>query len=404
MAEQICRVIRGGAKKYVSRAVNVYSYLVSTSTMRLSLSLFAALVSAVAASNVVDLSNQADFDAVIGKGKPALVEFFAPWCGHCKNLAPVYEELANAFVGKDVIIAKVDADGAGKSLGTKYGVTGFPTLKWFDKDGAYDPYDSGRDLDSLAGFITGKTGIKSNIKPPPPPDTLILDYRTFDEVALDEEKDVLVSFTVRPWLRGAAIARIWLKPIYEKVAQTFKPESNCIVANVDADDKKNKELAAKYEVSSYPTLKFFPKGSSEPIPYQSGRSEADFVEYLNEKCGTFRAVGGGLNDAAGRVSELDALAGQFVAAAADARTGILKAAETLAAESGAASKHYLRVMEKLSNNSEYLEKEEKRLASILAKRSLAPAKLDEIKIKSNILKAFAEPTAEAEVKRDTAEL
>ena len=49
--------------------------------------------------------------------------------GHCKNLAPKYEELANAFqhVQDKVIIAKVDADGEGKSLGQKYGVSGFPS-------------------------------------------------------------------------------------------------------------------------------------------------------------------------------------------------------------------------------------------------------------------------------------
>ena len=49
--------------------------------------------------------------------------------GHCKNLAPNYELLANAFEhAKDkVIVAKVDADGEGKPLGQKYGVTGFPS-------------------------------------------------------------------------------------------------------------------------------------------------------------------------------------------------------------------------------------------------------------------------------------
>ena len=54
---------------------------------------------------------------------------FAPWCGHCKNLATKYEELADAFahVKDKVVIAKVDADGVGKPLGQKYGVTGFPS-------------------------------------------------------------------------------------------------------------------------------------------------------------------------------------------------------------------------------------------------------------------------------------
>jgi protein disulfide-isomerase A6 len=73
--------------------------------------------------------------------------------------------------------------------------------------------------------------------------------------------------------------------------------NQCIVANVDADAQLNKPLAAKYSVSGYPTILFFPKDNKEsPLSYEGGRGEADFVGYLNEKCGTQRAVGGGLDD------------------------------------------------------------------------------------------------------------
>ncbi|KAJ7756451.1 protein disulfide isomerase [Mycena maculata] len=364
--------------------------------------LFAAATAVVSASNVLELT-PSNWDTTVGQGKPGLVEFFAPWCGHCKNLAPVYEQVADAYAhAKDkVIVAKVDADGEGKPLGTKFGVSGYPTLKWFNGDGTYEPYEGGRDFDALVGFISQKSGVKSNIKPPPPPDTLILDVHSFDNVALDSEKDVLVSFTA-PWCGHCKN----MKPTYEKVAQTFKPESNCIVANVDGDDAKNKDLAKKYGVSSFPTIKFFAKGTTEPEAYEGGRTEADFVEFLNKKCGTHRAVGGGLSDQAGRHPEFDALASKFFVAVGDARASLLEEASALAASAGVASKHYLRVMEKLVNGTEgYLEKETKRLESILKKRSLAPAKLDEIKIKSNILAAFKPAVEEeAETKRDTAEL
>ena len=62
------------------------------------------------------------------------------------------------------------------------------------------------------------------------------------------------------------------------------------------DAKPNAPLAIKYGVSSFPTLIFFPKDNKEGIPYEGGRSEEDFVNFLNEKCGTQRAVGGGLNE------------------------------------------------------------------------------------------------------------
>ncbi|CAL1698925.1 unnamed protein product [Somion occarium] len=380
--------------------------------MKFSFTLFAAVVSlgGALASNVIEL-NPDNFDTIIGQGKPALVEFFAPWCGHCKNLAPVYEQLADAFshAKSKVVIAKVDADGAGKPLGQKYGVTGFPTLKWFNAEGGEpEKYEGGRELETLANFITQKSGVKSNIKPPPPPAFTILDTHTFDEVALD--KDVLVTFTA-PWCGHCKR----LKPIYEEVAKDFAAESNCVVANVDADAAPNRPLATKYGIQSFPTIKFFPKGNKdEPLDYDGERTEAAFVEFLNEKCGTQRAAGGGLSGQAGRLPEFDSLASKFFDATGEARQLILKDAESLASTVGPVAKHYVKVMEKVVNGSEaYIEKETKRLASILQKRTLAPQKLDEIKIKANILSAFkraeeaiedAEKKVEEAIGRATAEL
>lgn len=70
----------------------------------------------------------------------------------------------------------------------------------------------------------------------------------------------------------------------------------CVVAIVDADAAHNKDLAAKYDVTSFPTIKFFSKDNKEPIPYTGGRARADFVSFLNEHCGTSRAIGGTLNN------------------------------------------------------------------------------------------------------------
>jgi protein disulfide-isomerase A6 len=371
--------------------------------MRFSLSLlFAGLLAGVSASDVLELVPD-NFDSVVGIGKPGLVEFFAPWCGHCKSLAPIYEQLADAFShAKDkVIVAKVDADGEGRPLGQKYGVTGYPTLKWFDAQGNVENYEGGRDLDALASFVASKSGVKSNIKPPPPLATLILDAHTFDDVALDDTKDVLVTFTA-PWCGHCKS----LKPIYEEVAKDFKSESNCIVANIDADAALNKEIAGRYGVASYPTIKFFPRGGKEVESYEGGRSEEAFITFLNERCGTYRAVGGGLTNEAGRLAELDAVAQGFLSAAGSARDAIYKEAKALSETLGATSNHYLRVMEKIVNSGEaYVEKESQRLALILSKRTMALTKLDEIKIKANILSAFVKSeTSETVIGREADEL
>lgn len=154
---------------------------------------------AAAQSAVIDLT-PSNFDKVVLKsGKPTLVEFFAPWCGHCKTLAPVYEELAQAFAAsKDKVqIAKVDAD-AEKDLGRKYGVQGFPTLKWFDgKSDTPQDYDQGRDLDSLTSFITDKTGLKLKKAAVPESSVVLLSDASF-KTEVGGDKHVLVAFTA-PW-------------------------------------------------------------------------------------------------------------------------------------------------------------------------------------------------------------
>jgi protein disulfide-isomerase A6 len=160
----------------------------------------AGLAAAVAAkSAVIDLIPDNFDKIVLQSGKPALVEFFAPWCGHCKNLAPVYEELATNFEsqGSKVTIAKVDAD-AEKTLGKRFGIQGFPTLKWFDGESDKpEDYNGGRDLESLTAFIIEKTGAKPKKKAAAPSAVEMLTDKTFKE-QIGGDKDVLVAFTA-PW-------------------------------------------------------------------------------------------------------------------------------------------------------------------------------------------------------------
>jgi protein disulfide-isomerase A6 len=158
-----------------------------------------AAVATARHSAVIDLIPSNFDDVVLKSGKPTLVEFFAPWCGHCKNLAPVWEELALTFEkNKDQVqIAKVDAD-AEKSLGKRFGVQGFPTLKWFDgKSDTPEDYKSGRDIDSLTEFITKKTGIKPKKAQKAPSDVVMLSDSTF-KTEIGGDKAALVAFTA-PW-------------------------------------------------------------------------------------------------------------------------------------------------------------------------------------------------------------
>jgi len=314
-------------------------------------------------------------------------------CGHCKNLVPTYEQLADAFAHQSdkVIIAKTDADGVGKDLGRRYGVQGYPTLKWFPAGDSENPvdYTGGRDLDSLVDFVYKQSKVKSNIKPPPPPAALQLDADNFDKIVKKSGKDVLVAFTA-PWCGYCKK----MKPAYEKVAKAFKGESNCVVAEMNADDAMNKPIAAEYGVSSFPTIKFFPKDGSEPVPYSGGRDEQDFVEYLNEQCGSHRTITGLLSEKAGKLLHLDTLAATFFSSPAAQRLEILKRAQAYVAEltpteANKTASYYIKAMEKvLGQGEDWLAKETARLAKLVSSPSLAPTKLDEIIVKKNILSSF----------------
>lgn len=152
-----------------------------------------------ASSAVVDLIPK-NFDQIVLKsGKPALVEFFAPWCGHCKSLAPVYEELAANFAHAEnkVTVAKVDAD-EHRELGKRFAVQGFPTLKWFDgKSDKPEEYNGGRDLESLSAWITDKTGIKARGPAKAASNVQMLSDASF-KTTVGSDKNVLVAFTA-PW-------------------------------------------------------------------------------------------------------------------------------------------------------------------------------------------------------------
>jgi len=91
----------------------------------------------------------------IKSGKDVFVEFYAPWCGHCKNLVPIWEELAAAYDGDDsVVIAKLDA--TANKVPENINVKGFPTLIFFNAKGKQVSYGGERQFADLQKFVEAK--------------------------------------------------------------------------------------------------------------------------------------------------------------------------------------------------------------------------------------------------------
>ena len=101
-------------------------------------------------ANIANLDTN-PFKAAVASATPTLVDFWAPWCGPCKAIAPVLEELATELAGK-VSIAKVNVDD-NDALSAEYGVRAIPTMLLF-KNGAV--------VETLVGMMP-KAAIKDKL-------------------------------------------------------------------------------------------------------------------------------------------------------------------------------------------------------------------------------------------------
>ncbi|KAG4301763.1 hypothetical protein PCANB_001994 [Pneumocystis canis] len=329
-------------------------------------------------AEVLELTSKTFFNTVGGK-KPVFVKFYAPWCGHCQKLEPIYSKIGEMYNQENVIIARINADEY-RDIAEKYNIRGFPTLIWFDSNSDIaNPYNDNRDIDSLSQFIQNRfeASLEGKSKKP---SAIELTPDNFYKIVMDPEKDVLVKFYA-PWCRHCKA----LEPIYTNVYTCFLPEKHVVIAKMNADEHQS--FALEYDIQGYPTIKFFPKGSLEKIPvdYNGKNTEEDIISFINTRANTMRVPGGDLNNMAGRIKEFDSIVKGINPSNAK---NILSKLKNIAGKSeDRYTLYYIKLAEKVISSPEFIETEYRRLEKLL-KNILERPKSDDIKMRKNILSVF----------------
>ena len=256
------------------------------------------------------IKNKDDFKNRVTKSDELVfVEFYAPWCGHCKNLAPEWEKAAKALSGV-VRLAAVDATDANlQSLGQKYGVQGYPTIKVFNGKGDPVDYQGARDAKGIVaaalkevnnmvnGRLNGKSGgsksggNKNDSKAKKEKKSgsnkggagvITLTDQDFDEQVLQSDDVWMVEFYA-PWCGHCKN----LEPHWKAAAEEMEGWDK--FGAIDATAETG--LAARFEIKGFPTIKYFGGGSkseSSAKDYQQQRETdalVDFATKLYEESG-----------------------------------------------------------------------------------------------------------------------
>ncbi|XP_035659464.1 protein disulfide-isomerase A6-like isoform X2 [Branchiostoma floridae] len=244
--------------------------------------------------DVIELTSSNFQQKVIQSGDVWLVEFYAPWCGHCKNLVPEWKKAATALKG----VAKVGAVDmtAHQSVGGPYNVRGFPTIKVFglNKDKPED-YNGARSAQALVDSalqqvqkvvkarLSGKGGKSGGSggsggqgsggsKPGNKDDVIELTDSNFEDQVLNSDDLWLVEFFA-PWCGHCKR----LEPEWASAATELKGK----VKLGALDATVHTVMASRYQIQGFPTIKVFAAGKKDgdATDYQGGRTASDIVAY-----------------------------------------------------------------------------------------------------------------------------
>lgn len=202
--------------------------------------------------NVITLTDK-NFDEEIKKYDALLIEIYAPWCGHCKELAPEYSRAAEILKNENskIHLAKIDGT-ENQELSKRFEVEGFPTLKLY-KNGEYSEFNGGRTAEEIVMWMKKKTG---------PVVTSLKTLEELEQIA-NENEAVVVFFGCEYQPEFAT---------YKKVAEQTE---QLFFVNIAIS-----EAITKYEVQNGDIV-LLTKFDEKKYVYSGNKEEKDIKEFID---------------------------------------------------------------------------------------------------------------------------
>jgi len=265
---------------------NIYSFMLKMYIVCIVLSQIVLTISLKA-----ELYTSQSFDLIRASSYPHFVMFYAPWCGHCKRIQPLWDKFAaENHKLRRMKVAKVDCTET-TPLCAAENIKAYPTFLLFNNQEKFT-FRGNRDISDFTEFVNNKVtelkdgqvpvdqvtikptdGIKKDILPEDNKPVLpkVLSKETFQE-----EVDFEYTFVdfYAPWCSHC----LKLEPIWNKLADTLRYNKKVTIAKVDCTAEP--ELCQSHNINGYPTLNFYRDGYLI-TQYQQGRSLASFVSFIH---------------------------------------------------------------------------------------------------------------------------
>jgi len=216
------------------------------------------------------------FDSFIESHTSVLVKFYAPWCGHCKNMKPVLNNVAKRLKEENEsgIIAFVDATQE-KKLGERFKIKGFPTIKYF-KDGKVAWDYTERNEEKIYEFMKNpQEPVQEKVSEWKDELTAVIHAEDSNFASIIKSKKNVLAFFYAPWCGHCKNA----KPHLTQAADHFKEDIKTGFVAVDCT--KSQAVCEQYNVKGYPTIYHFGNFGKRFQLYEGMREFQDFVKFMS---------------------------------------------------------------------------------------------------------------------------